>query len=308
MNKKLKILEDVFGEYQTQRGEFLFYCPSCDHHKKKLSFNIDKNYFKCWNCLWSSKSIFWAIKKYGSHQQIGEWKELNGIIDLSSKSLELIETKPEEINIDLPDDFRPLCGQKLYKPIIKYRTYLEDRGLTHRDIIYWKIGCSLKGKYKWRIIIPSFNMEGKLNFFIARSIQNNAFIPYLNPPIPKDIIFNELFLEFQEPITLVEGVFDAIVAENAIPLLGSSLSENSYVFQKIVNSCSKVYLALDPDAYEKEQNIINLLLTYGVEVYKINVSPYKDVGEMSKTEFQKRKNEALLISKENDIEYMLKCL
>jgi hypothetical protein len=44
------------------------------------------------------------------------------------------------------------------------------------------------------------------------------------------------------------------------------------------------------------------LLLYGIEVYKIDVSGYKDVGEMSKEEFQKRKLEAKPITNDTFVE------
>ena len=37
---------------------------------------------------------------------------------------------------------------------------------------------------------------------------------YYNPPVEKDFIFNELYLDWNKDITIVEGVFDAIVARN----------------------------------------------------------------------------------------------
>ena len=92
---------------------------------------------------------------------------------------------------------------------------------------------------------------------------------------------------------LVEGIFDAIKAgPNSIPLLGSTLREDSKLFQKIAKNDTAIFVALDKDAEKKSIKIISKLLLYGVEVYKINTSGYEDVGEMTKQEFQKRKENA----------------
>ena len=122
---------------------------------------------------------------------------------------------------------------------------------------------------------------------------------YQNPPAEKDFVFNELYLDWNKDITIVEGVFDAIVARNAIPLLGSTLRESSYIFQKIVEKCDKVYLALDSDAIEKEDRIIRLLLSYGVDCYRVDTSGVGDVGEMDKETFQARKKVSAFVSLDN---------
>ncbi len=305
LEKKLKILEEVFGDYtstNTRKGkEYLFYCPKCKHHKKKLSFNIEKNYFKCWICLWSSKSIFWAIKTFGNYEQVNDWNILNGIIDFSTISS---ENEPE-IKISLPDEYISLATHKPSPLTLNARLYLKNRGITFQDILWWKMGVCLEGKYKNRIIIPSFGLDGKCNFFVARSFDDHP-IPYLNPPLNKDIIFNELFIDWNKEIILTEGVFDGIVAHNFIPLLGSSIREESNLFQKIVSRCPKLFIALDPDASEKEKDIINTFLMYGTQIFKIPIKPFKDLGSMSRKQFKDRKDQAVEITKDNQIEILLR--
>ena len=120
------------------------------------------------------------------------------------------------------------------------------------------------------------------------------------------MIFNHLYVDFDEDIVLVEGVFDSFVAGyNSVPLLGSTLRENHTLFKEIVKNDSPVYIALDPDASKKELLIISLLLKYDIEVYKIDVAPYGDVGEMSKAVFKERKREATFI---NPADYMFRAI
>ena len=98
---------------------------------------------------------------------------------------------------------------------------------------------------------------------------------------------------------LVEGVFDAIVAGNAVPILGSTLRTNSRVMRKIVFNDTPVYMALDPDVAAKERKIIETLLRYDVELYKIDVSDYEDVGAMPREVFLERKKNAAFIDRDN---------
>jgi hypothetical protein len=149
-----------------------------------------------------------------------------------------------------------------------------------------------------RIVIPSFDDDGDINYFAARSYNGDSY-KYKNPRASKNIIFNELFVDWSADLTIVEGAFDAIVAGNAVPILGSTLRKDSRLLRKIVLNDTPIYLALDPDAIEKERRLIQMLLRYDIELYKINISGYEDVGAMSKEDFFKRKKEASFIDGDN---------
>ena len=71
------------------------------------------------------------------------------------------------------------------------------------------------------------------------------------------------------------------------------------MFKSIIRNDTPVYVALDPDAEEKAASLVENLIKYGAEVYKIQVFPYNDVGEMPKKEFLNRKRAARLMSSED---------
>ena len=82
-----------------------------------------------------------------------------------------------------------------------------------------------------------------------------------------------MYIDWDSDLVITEGVFDAIKAgPNAIPLLGSTLRENSKLFQKIIKHDTPIYLALDADADKKETKIINLFVKYGIELYKLDTT------------------------------------
>ena len=97
-------------------------------------------------------------------------------------------------------------------------------------------------------------------------------------------------------------MFDAIVAGNAVPILGSSLKEDSKLIRKVVEHDTPVYIALDPDVETKAMRLIKKMLTFDIEVYKIDIAPYDDVGEMTRIEFEKRKANAKLMTPESFLE------
>jgi DNA primase len=300
ISEKLKIVESFLGDYHKTGNEYLYFCPFCKHHKRKMSLNFAKGKYKCWVCDVSG-NIRKLVRKKANYENFQKWKLLDGEVDLNTNLDDLFAETVEmgEEILSIPEKFVSLTNNEELISRKKALNYLKKREIDQQDILYWKIGFCFDGEYKDRIVIPSFNINGDLNYFIGRSITGSKFNKYKLPQASKDIIFNELNIDFDHDIILVEGIFDAIKAgQNSVPLLGSTLREENKLFQKIVNYDTAVYMALDPDATKKENEIIRKLINYGVETYKIDILPYKDAGEMSKQEFQKRKQNAKLMTYE----------
>ena len=302
--KKVNILADALGRYYVSGEEHIFKCGFCNHHKRKLSVNIPKNKYKCWICETSGNDIRRLVRRFGSRDELAEWDKLTkrvNILDFDT----LFEQEEEEppVKVRLPKEFKSLVGAKDSYDTKRVKRYLKNRDVTEEDIRRWKMGYCSEGEYAGRVMIPSFDDKGYLNYFVGRAY-GDAFPKYKNPPVSKNIVFNQLMVDWTKDITLVEGVFDAVVAgANAIPILGSYIKEDGKLFQEIVNHGSDVYLALDPDAEKKTRRIIQKLLSYDVKVYKIDILPYTDVGEMSKEEFLHRKSKASFLNDENYLLY-----
>ena len=301
--RKINLLKKVLGVSHNKGDEHLFYCPKCDHHKKKLSINIQKNVFKCWVCDWSGRNIYRIIRKYGDFNTKNEWRSLNQEIEVQNFHEKLFgiagDILPQKIN--LPIEFISLVNKNLPRTSILPLNYLESRGVFKDDIIRWKIGYCSSGEYGGRIVIPSFDNTGNINYYITRAYDGD-WKKYLNPKISKNIIFNHLYLDFDEDMIIVEGVFDAIKAgNNSIPLLGSTLTENSILFYEIVKNDTPIYLALDLDADKKTNKLIDLFLKYDIEVHRINIEPYNDVGEMFKSQFLERKQNSICLNSDNHL-------
>jgi DNA primase len=302
MNKKeaKKILNKAIGRYRESGSELLFICPSCDHHKYKLSINLDKNAFKCWVCDYRGRNIRRLVRRFGTFTQLQKWDEITNRFDIERFS-ELFSEEPiEEVKeqIDFPSEFISLTSKKLPATAKFAYKYLQERGLTKDDILHWKIGYCFNGNYRNRVVIPSFDDDGDINYFVARSHNGDSY-KYKNPRASKDIIFNELFINWSDDLVLVEGIFDAINAGNAVPILGSTLRSDSRLLRKIVFNDTPVYIALDPDAADKERKIIKTLLRYDIELYKIDVSGYEDIGTMPREVFVERKKQASFIDRDN---------
>jgi DNA primase len=307
IEEKRKIVTQILGSYWQKGEEHLYHCPYCGHHKKKMSINFSNGYWKCWVCDTRGKNIYRIVRKFGNYQQRQKYRELQGLVDLTDfeemfKEYNNIEEKQI---LEMPEGFVSLCNKDLPMDSTDAFRYLSSRGIGRREILKWKIGYCKEGRYAGRIIVPSFDVEGDLNYFIARSYVGHGR-RYLNPPSSRDIVFNELNIDWDEPIILVEGVFDAIAAgNNAIPILGSTLREQSRLFQAIAIHDTPVYMALDSDAEKKAEWIIKSMLRYDLEVHKVPIDE-EDVGEMDKQEFKDRMSEARKI--ESDMYFFQKVL
>ena len=298
MIKKQNILENIFGNPYKARDELLFYCPFCKHHKKKLSVNIEKSVMKCWACG-TKGSISYLIKRFGTTEDKHQWELLNQEIDMSpiETMFEVKETVEEQI-IELPKEYYCLARKDQPYSAREPLSYLMSRGISSADILYYKIGYCDIGKYRKRIIIPSFDENGNCNYFSARTYGKD-WLKYKNPPATKNIIFNDLLIDWDSSITLVEGAFDAIKIKNSIPILGSTLNENTKLFKKIAIKQPKVYLGLDKDALTKSLQMIFSMLQYGIEVYFLDTTGIDDIGSVSKYEAEKLKENSLPMNTEN---------
>ncbi len=300
--KKLNILKQVLGNSYKVGEEILFHCPKCKHHKKKLSINIEKDVFKCWICEYHGRSLRRLVRSYGDYNSKQEWDALGGSVDLNDFRLDLFgdnEEKYVEEIVDLPKEFISLANKNLPPQANAALRYLKSRNITREDRIRWKIGFCHEGEYRGRVIIPSFSKTGRCNYFVSRTYTED-WMKYKNPGASRDIVFNHLYVDWDADLVIVEGVFDALVSgPNTVPILGSTLKEDSQLFQEIVRNDTPIYLALDPDAEKKAMRLIKKLLEYDVEVYKIDITPFSDVGEMSKDVFEQRKKDAARMNTSN---------
>jgi transcription elongation factor Elf1 len=280
----ITLLEKILGYgYQMKNGEMGYYCPKCSHHKKKLQVNLDNGKAHCWVCNFSAHTIPQLLKK------------INAPKHLIKEALQIVgdyvsyEKDKDEIthNVSLPREYKPLWI-KIEDPIYKNAIhYLRRRRIGIKEILRYSIGYCDGGPYSNRIIIPSYDCDGKLNYFVARDMFPNSKFKYKNPPMSKDVVGFELFINWKEPIVLVEGVFDAIaIKRNAIPLLGKFPSKK--LIMKIMESgVTDIYIALDEDAKEDALKLSEFMMGYGKNVYMMDMDA-KDPSDLGFTNFWKQ--------------------
>ena len=269
MNKVINLLNRVLsnnGIKLKKIDEYMYWSPFITHHKRKLQINIVTQKWHCWVSNVGGRNFFQLFKKIGAtREQFNELVELVGEPKFYKKKN---KTKSETVN--LPKEFKALWNGG--DGIVKRHalTYLYKRGLSDNDILKHNIGYCDEGKYSNRIIIPSYDSDGQLNFFVGRDFYDSK-LKYLNSFSSKNVIGFDLFINWDEPIILCEGVFDAMsFKRNAIPLFGKTMSKklNQKILQKKVK---KIFLALDDDAQSDAIKISEKLMSEGIDVRKIDL-------------------------------------
>ena len=277
MNKLVNLLNRVLnnnGVKLKKQDEYMYWSPFITHHKRKLQINTQTGKWHCWVSNVGGRNFFQLFKKVSAtKEQFDELVELVG----ENKFYKVKEEDKKNI-VKLPDDFKPLWNGN--DGIVKRHalTYLYKRGITDEDIIKYNIGYCDSGLYSNRIIVPSYDSNGRLNFFVGRDFYSGK-MKYKNSPTSKDIIGFDIFINWDEPIILCEGVFDAMAFKrNAIPLFGKTVSKS--LQKKIIEFGVKtLYLALDNDAMSDTIKITEMFLSEGIDV-KIMVLKDKDPSEL----------------------------
>jgi DNA primase len=274
----LGFIENVLGKsHKRARENYAFTCPKCNHHKPKLEINFHtnekgENPFECWVCGFKGRTIKSLLKQL----QVPS-AQAHEILKYIGKGEERFYAPVKAV--ELPKEFQAVYTASTTSIIAnKVRKYLYNRGFTDKDFLKYNIGYCTTGEYQGRIIVPSYDENNQLNFFVARTFED-AYHKYRNPEASKDIIGFENLINWNMPIVLVEGVFDAIaVKRNAVPILGKSIS--SSLLKKIVSSrVEDIYIALDKDAFKKALQYTEQFLNMGKRVYLVDMQD-KDPSEM----------------------------
>ena len=274
----LGLLESVLGKGKGSKTtmDYAFYCPVCKHHNPKLIVNIKSGQYNCWTCHPPTKgrtpvSLFKKID--APTERLIEMKSY-----FQGDNTRIDTTKPNKVT--LPEEFISLYNPDKSLESRHATAYLKKRGISIQDIQKYNIGYCKTGRYRNRIIVPSYDKDGNINYFIARSFENDPSRKYDAPTCNKtEIIGLEYFVNWSIPIILCEGIFDAIaVKRNAIPLFGKTIPQS--LMMKLVESEVKtIYLALDKDALKEALDYSQNLLNLGKEVYLIELEG-KDPSEL----------------------------
>ena len=280
--KLLQLLESILGKGKPTSGNNIaFFSPFQSHYKPKLEIDINttsagKNAWHCWISDKKGRSIASLFKQLNLPKE--RFEQLNRIVESARYRTDNKETKTNQ-TIQLPEEYAPLWIKKSTPDYRNAIHYLSKRGVTIFDILKYRIGYCESGEYSGKIIIPSYDRDGQLNYFVSRAFYKADKFKHKNPKISKDIIGFEMTINWSQPIILCEGSFDAIaVKRNAIPLFGKIIQpalQKKIIEERVKN----IYICLDADALKNALAIAEKFMAEGLNVYFVELQD-KDASEL----------------------------
>lgn len=294
------VLHDLFLKYFKEcvgdplvnaKHEAQYYCPHDDcetndaanrsYGKLKLSVSFSKCIFKCWVCGYKG-SLYTLAKKYFSQYDHKLFLAQYGNKQFKEESEKRDVITAEQLFNQLGNIF--YISQDDNNRVVNYA--IDERGLTREILSFYNCCyCYETKSYKDTLIVPSYDANKKLNYFIARKIYK-AKTKYVKLSIsPNDIVFNEYLINWSKPLIIVEGPIDYLKLHlyNRTMLLGSTLHKDSKLMQRIIEHKTPIVLLLDPDAQEKAKKISKQIQQWGIEVTNIThkLGDNEDVGSLS---------------------------
>jgi len=282
----VNLVSSVLGAGKPTSGtNYSYNCPFCNHYKPKLEINFQENeegvnHWHCWVCNKKGKKLVSLFKAVSAPDH--KVQELKNYVKISYQEEHGVKTEA----LALPKEYKTLYGASTSEVTVRQALrYLRERGITPTDIKRYSLGYCESGRYKDMIIIPSYDENGVLNYFVGRNF-GPGDIKYKNPQASKNIVGFDLLINWDSPIILCEGTFDAMaIKRNAIPLLGKILPEK--LMKKIVSSSVKqIFIALDNDALKQAIQYCETLLNHGKEVFLVDLNE-KDSSELGFANFAK---------------------
>ena len=297
------IIENIFGDVHgyLQSEQLQVNCPRCQEReglsypdgKFNLEINTAKRMFRCWKCDEPkfSGSLGRLVRTFGSHVDYEMYKSYAGI---TRDYVFNDDEEKEFIQVRLPEEMISFAQMDASNPehFEAYNYLVNERKLSRDIILRYRLGFCTTGKYAKRIIIPSFDKDGDVNYFVGRYYGTNEKIrkklPYLNPDADKDaIIFNEGLVNWDSTVYLVEGAFEMLsFPVNIIPMLGKTLSTT--LFLKLKELLPEVVVLLDPDAYKNSVELFYTLQTIYVgceeRVRIVKLPSKEDLDELRKNQ------------------------
>ena len=268
-NKLIHLLERTLNSRAkklTKTDEYMFFSPFISHYKPKLQINISSQKWHCWVSNSGGHSLYSLFKKINADSRY--FSELKDLVFVSTKKGE-VESK---VIVSLPIEYKPLWKSSkslFYKHALNF---LKKRGITKIDLQKYKLGFCDDGIYGNRVIIPSYDENGILNYFVGRSFMGGG-MKYKNPNVSRDIVPFDWFIAWSYPIVLCEGVFDAISMLSKKP--SNSLLRK--IFEKQVKT---IYIALDNDAKKDAYYLSEFFKDFGIDSKVVNLPKNKDPNNL----------------------------
>lgn len=203
-------------------------CPFCGDVRHKVFANAETGAGKCFVC----------DKTFNAYSFIKEYSGLSSprdVYDVIRRYLKSEGWKPRKVEKSARIDSQSDLIMPLNDPATNHE-YLNQRGIDsalvdYFDLRFCKNGYFIHTKpdgsdgfmsFKDRIIIPIYDIEGKLRSFQGRDITNTSERKYLFPPgfaSTGSLLYNAVNVLGRKEVVMCEGAFDVFGAKIALDSL-----------------------------------------------------------------------------------------
>jgi hypothetical protein len=272
----------------------------------KLEINLRDNKIGCWVCGYGGTPLK-LLKEFGTSKQRQNY--------MKSMGFSYDDSGHDQIaRVELPREYKFLFDNLESPAAIATIDWLAKLGIS-KDVVYQnRIGFCDAGEYRDRILFPSFDEAGRLNYFVTRHLyQDNAF-KWLNcRSTMRDKVFNELFVDWSQPVVLLESVKGYLKhferAENLVCCNGTKMSPKHDLFMKIIlNNTPSVYVAYDATADVEAMHAMDWFYEYGLPVHFVKFDEGVQPDQISTEEFVSCKNGAVEFQKIDALKNRIKNL
>lgn len=242
-------------DHQSREDEIKICCPFCTERgetpdtKFRLGINLQSGKMGCFNCGKGSQDRDYTFRELSRVLETGE-------LELAERSRQKKKKKREKVK--LPEDFKLIkCqGSDSRWNRVAYE-YLMRRGVSDAQIQAKKIGYSLVGKFRYRVILPVYEGEALVGL-VGRVFVRDMEPPYLNS-IGEKTLYNLPTTHRNKLAILLEGAFDALAVErqigqeyftddklkpDALAVLGHDLTDRQL---ELLEPYETIILWMDPD-------------------------------------------------------------
>lgn len=249
-------------------GWFRANCPYClertgkDDRRQSLGIKPEIMFFTCFKC---------GARGRLREEDIGVqvWRPV--VVDDDGKKLDL----------GPPEGYEELGSDDAWTSIFLAapRRYVEGRGITRQTVIEAGIGAACDGYHAGRIIVPTFDLDGRTWLgFVGRDWTNKHPLRYRYPRgMPRaKFLYNQvaLYVPTDEPVLVVEGVFDALPFwPNVVACLGKP----GEIHRRLLAEATRpIAVCLDGDAHNEGWALSEWLRLYGRRAGAVRLPPGRD--------------------------------
>jgi hypothetical protein len=246
-------------------GHINIRCPFCDDHSNHGGFDIEKGHYSCWRCEGGHPVRALSLAA-GIPQKTAE-ELIQRYTTGSSPTRSRVHASAKEIT---------LPGGAMQEP---HRKYLEGRGFDPDELAFYHgllgtgISCMWEGiDFKYRIIIPVYDLDGRLCTFQGRDYTGRQEIRYKCCPVEKAVVHHKHLLygaemcRARDHIVVCEGVFDQWrLGPGSVATFGTSLTREQV---SLLSMWPRVTMLFDPEeeAQERARKVARDLSACGCQV------------------------------------------